>query len=192
MGIDPGTHRMGFAVVEERGNSLVAVEYGTHRAVSSRPLPERLAALHGMIRESMRRHALEAVAIEDVFFGKSLVAAIRIGEGRAVAILAAAELGLPVIEYAPALVKKSVAANGAASKDQVAAMAKTILGLKHVEVEIEPDASDALAIAITHLHRARWDRGSPAASAAPRPRTRPRRARPAPRGAGTGAGTFPA
>lgn len=188
LGVDPGTHRMGFAVVEERGNSLIAIAYGTHRAASTRPLAERLVTLYRAIRDTMREHAPEAVAVEDVFFGKSHVAAIRIGEGRAVALLAAAELCLPVNEYPPALVKKSVATNGAASKDQVAAMVMTILGLRGRE--IEPDASDALAIAITHLHRARW--GALAASAAPPPRTRPRRARPAPRAAGTGGGIVPA
>lgn len=183
---------MGFAVVEEHGNRLVAVAFGTLRAPSAKPLPERLVTLYRAIREKLSAHAPDSVAIEDVFFGKSLLAAIRIGEGRAVALLAAAELGLSVCEYPPALVKKSVASNGAATKDQVAAMVKTILGLR--SVEIEPDAADALAIAVTHLHRAKWGAASgPSSSpAAPRPRTRVRRGLPAPKGAGTGGGIAPA
>lgn len=192
LGVDPGTHRMGFGVVEEVGNRLVAVAYGTLRAQASAPLPERLVTLYRAIKEALSAHAPDSVAIEDVFFGKSHLAAIRIGEGRAVALLAAAELGLAVCEYPPALVKKSVASNGAATKDQVAAMVKTILGLR--SATIEPDASDALAIAVTHLHRARWARATTGLSSppAPRPRTRSRRARPAPRAAGTGGGIVPA
>src|SRR5262245_28446776 len=159
LGIDPGTFRMGFAVVEEHGNRLVPIDYGTIIAPRSEPLPARLLRLVAGVRAAIARHAPEEMALGDVFFGKSLKAAIRIGEGRAVAILGAAEHGIPVSEYPPALVKRSVATNGAAPKSQVAGMARRILGIS--DDALEPDASDALAIAITHLHRRRSSRQGP-------------------------------
>ncbi len=187
LGIDPGTYRTGFGVVEERGNRLHPVAFGTHRAPAGSPLPDRLRVLHAAVLATIDLHAPEALAVEDVFFGKSYAAAIRIGEGRAIALLAAAERGIPAFEYAPALVKRSVATNGLAPKSQVAAMVRTILGLKERDGELEPDAADALAIAITHLHRAKWAWAQARTSSRPRSRSRSRRARPAGTGPPIGA-----
>jgi crossover junction endodeoxyribonuclease RuvC len=151
LGIDPGTLVVGWGVVESRGSALRAVAFGALRAPSGKPVPERLRILHEGIRALVAEHRPERVAIEEAFFGKGARAALALGEGRGVAMLAAALAGLPVVQFPPATVKKSVTGKGAAPKAQVGAMVKVILGLPSVPEP--PDAADALAVAVCALHR---------------------------------------
>jgi len=151
LGIDPGTRSVGIGVVDRLGNRLVAVH---HEVVSpgrmKGDLLARLERIHDGIREAIRRHAPDAVALEEAFYGKSVQSALRIGEGRGVALLAAAMEGRPVAQYPPATIKKAVTGNGNAGKAQVGRMVAVILGLTE---EIPEDAADALAVAICHLNR---------------------------------------
>lgn len=151
LGIDPGTRVVGWGVVERKGGAVRAVAWGALRAPASREVPERLRILHEGILALVVEHRPEAVAVEEAFFGKGARAALALGEGRGVALLAAALAGLPVRQYPPATVKKAVTGRGAAPKEQVGAMVRVILGLP---TPPEPaDAADALAVAICALHR---------------------------------------
>ena len=151
LGIDPGTRSVGIGVVDRVGTRLVHV---AHEVVApgrmKGDLPGRLKAIHLGIRDAIRRHEPAVVALEEAFYGKSAQSALRIGEGRGVAILAAALEDLPVHQYPPATVKMAVTGAGNAHKSQVGRMVTMILSL---DGEIPEDAADALAVAICHLNR---------------------------------------
>lgn len=164
LGIDPGTLRVGFAVVDRRGASHAAVECGVLRARGE--LPARLLEIYEGLTELVKRHRPSVLALEDVFFGKDVRAMEKIGEGRAIAKLVAAQHGMPVAEYPPATVKLAVAGNGAASKEAVARMVTAAFGLR--EPPKPADATDALAVALCHCTRG----GAPPAAAVPRTRRR--------------------
>jgi len=153
MGIDPGTREAGFGVVEAQGNRLVFVECGTVKARGDDSVPARLKTIFLGLRGAVERLKPEVVSIEEVFYGKNVASALRMGEGRGVAIVAAAMAGVEVVEYAPAAVKSSVVGNGRASKEQIQEMVRLLLGLAAVP---KPDhAADALAMAICHCNRGR-------------------------------------
>ena len=151
LGIDPGTRVVGWGVVEMRGSAPRAVAFGALRAPAGEEVPERLRILHEGVRGLIAEHRPALVAVEEAFFGKGARAALALGEGRGAALVAAAMAGLPVVQFPPATVKKSVTGRGAATKEQVGAMVKIILGLK--ELPHPTDASDALAVALCALHR---------------------------------------
>ena len=151
MGIDPGTCEAGFGVIEADGSTLRCVASGTIRSPKTKPVAERLLAIHEGLARVIEDHRPDAVAIEDAFVGVNVQSALRIGEARAAAILAAAARGLEVAGYEPRLVKRAVAGRGGASKEQVAGMVRTVLGL-----EADPPsehAADALAVAVCHAVR---------------------------------------
>ena len=151
LGIDPGTKTAGYGVVEKKGNRLTALSYGAIKTGRNDSFPDRLKTIYDGLREVIAQYKPDAVAVEEVFYGKSVKAAIKIGEGRGVAVLCAAAADLPVSEYAPTVVKKSVVGVGGAHKTQVQQMVKVILNLPDIP---EPDdVADALALAICHCHR---------------------------------------
>jgi len=155
MGIDPGTRIAGYAVVDKVGNRLYVVEYGAAVTGRNDTFPERLKRIHDDLRAVIERCRPDVVALEEVFYGKNVKSAVRIGEGRGVAILCAANAGVPVEEYAATVVKKAVVGRGGAHKSQVQEMVRVILGLR--EIPQPEDAADALAIAVCHCHRMRPD-----------------------------------
>jgi crossover junction endodeoxyribonuclease RuvC len=162
LGIDPGTLRVGFAIVDRDGNSFRAVEYGVVRARG--PLPGRLSQIYDALSALAARHRPTVLALEDVFFGKDIRAMEKIGEGRAIAKLVAAQHGMELAEYPPASVKLAVAGNGAASKEAVGRMVTAAFAL--AEPPQPADASDALAIALC------WCTRGPAPAGATRSRSR--------------------
>lgn len=147
LGIDPGTLKTGWGVVDKKGTRVTAVASGIIRG-GKRPLPARLAIIHAGLTEVVREHAPEAVALEDIFFAKHANAALKLGHARGVAMLVAAQAELDLYEYPPALVKRTVAGKGSASKEQMGRLVMAILGLREAPGE---DAADALAVALTHL-----------------------------------------
>lgn len=153
MGIDPGTHRTGFGILEAAGQSYRLVICGTIRAAAKDPVEKRLLHIFESLQKNIRSYRPGVVALETLFFAKDVRAVERIGEARACAMLAASKQGIQVIEYAPTAVKKSVTGNGRAAKEQVQFMVKRLLNLKEAPAL---DASDALAVAMCHLHAARW------------------------------------
>jgi len=149
MGVDTSLRSSGVAVVEERGSSLAAVEYGTISTPARKPVSECLRRLNEELSEVIERLHPEQVAIEGVFYCKNARTAVTLGEARGVVIAVSAKAGLPVFEYPPRRVKQAIVGYGAAEKDQVRRMVTSLLKLTREPGE---DAGDALAIAICHLH----------------------------------------
>jgi crossover junction endodeoxyribonuclease RuvC len=155
-GIDCGTEITGFGVVESddtgREPRLVCKAMGAIRLAKTKTLPVRLEQVFRELTAELERWQPEVVAIEEVFYSVNAKSALKLGQVRGVALLAAATQGLPVAEYAPLKIKSSVVGYGLASKEQVQYMVARLLALDTVP---EPaDAADALAIAICHIHTA--------------------------------------
>lgn len=150
MGIDPGLTRTGYGVVEQSEGRLRALTCGTARAPAGQTPAQQLFALCLTLERVMEEYEPEAVAIERVFFNSNAKTAVRAVQASGVALLAAAESGIPVFEYTPTEVKLAVVGVGNATKEQVTFMMRSIL--KPTEEPDSPDAADALALAITHAH----------------------------------------
>ena len=151
LGIDPGTRSVGIGVVEGVGSRLVPISWSVVApGRMGGDIPRRLRVIHEGIREAIDAHRPDVISLEEAFYGKSVQSALRIGEGRGIAILAAALADLPVHQYPPATVKKAVAGSGNAHKSQVNRMVKLLLGIAE---DVQEDAADALAVAICHLNR---------------------------------------
>lgn len=151
-GIDPGSTVTGFGVVASDRGRLRLVDAGCVRTRATEPMESRLLRIHDGLLEALDRHPVEAVAIEAIFKHKSAESAIRLGQARGVALLAAARKGFSPAEYNAMTVKRTVGAHGGADKDAVARMVALLLG---EQPQGPADVSDALAIAITHLQHAR-------------------------------------
>jgi crossover junction endodeoxyribonuclease RuvC len=147
LGIDPGTHRLGWAIVSKNGTRLQHIAHGVIHAKENL-LGERLVTIEKALIEVVREHAPEQASIESLFFHKDAQAAAKLGHARGVALLVCARAGLAVAEYAPARVKRTVTGSGRAEKSQVAMMMRALLNLTTPPPH---DAADALAIAVTHL-----------------------------------------
>jgi len=152
LGIDPGSRRTGWGVVQLEGTRLHHVGAGTIAVPEKLSLAKRLHMIHQGLQQVIADHQPDTVAIEEIFFAKYANAALKLGHARGVALLAAAESELEVHEYPPAIVKRTVVGKGAADKTQVARLVAALLGLK---APPEDDAADALAVAITHVQASR-------------------------------------
>lgn len=152
LGIDPGTIRAGWGVVEAEGTRLRYVGAGTIHAAEKKPLEERLRIIFEGLETVFEAHAPTAVAVEEVYVGKYANAALALGHARGVALLAAARRDIAVHPYPATIVKRAVVGRGAADKAQVGALVAAMLGLREVP---GVDATDALAIAITHIQTLR-------------------------------------
>ena len=149
LGIDPGLRRTGWGVIESDGNRLIYVACGSVEPPDALPLAERLLAIHAGLMQVLRDYAPAEAAVEQTFVNKDGVATLKLGQARGVAMLAPAMVGLPVAEYAPNQVKKTVVGAGHADKAQVQMMLKILLPKAELT---SADAADALAVAITHAH----------------------------------------
>jgi crossover junction endodeoxyribonuclease RuvC len=169
LGVDPGTIRMGWGVVEIEGTRLRGIDAGICRAREDAPLHERLRVLHAGLVAVLEQHRPTVVAVEEIFFAKHANAALKLGHARGVALLAAANAELEVFAYAPSVVKQTVVGRGRATKDQVSRIVQSLLGLREAPGE---DATDALAIAITHARAAKMHAAIAAAKRPVLPRRR--------------------
>lgn len=151
LGIDPGSRRTGFAVVERTGSSFRAVVHGTIQ-LGDGAMPGRLHTLYDTMRELVAEHAPSTMAIEGIFHAKNAGSALKLGHARGVALLVAALHDIEVFEYAPAVVKRAVTSSGRAEKGQVQRMVVLLLGL---DATPDSDAADALAVALCHAQTAR-------------------------------------
>ena len=155
-GIDCGTEFTGYGVVEVdhtgRELKLRHLCAGAVRLNKKDKTPVRLLQVYGELTGLMRLWQPEVVAIEEVFFSANAKSALKLGQVRGVAMLAAARCGMPVAEYAPLTIKSAVVGYGLAAKEQVGFMVARLLELE--EVPKPADAADALAIAICHIHHA--------------------------------------
>ena len=149
-GIDPGSDRTGYGCVETDGSRHRIVTCGAIRASGGASFSDKLLAIHTELAALLRDHRPDAVAIENLFHSANVRSALKLGHARGVAMLAAAEAGLPIAEYTPAEIKRAVVGYGRAEKAQVQQMVKLILGL--ATAPTPHDAADALAVAICHAH----------------------------------------
>lgn len=155
LGIDPGTITMGYGVVEERDGETALVYFGALKCNPHSPIGERLSYFYRQLLEAISSYQPDAVAIEEPFLSKNVKSALAVGRAQAVAILAAANGGIPTYEYTPTQVKQRVANYGASSKEQIQEMVRLHLGL--AEVPQPSDAADALAVALCHLREVHLD-----------------------------------
>lgn len=151
LGIDPGLRRTGWGVIESQGNRLSYVDAGIVSSKTADSLAERLAQLHDGILEIVERFQPDEVAVEETFVNMNPRSTLALGQARGIALLVPAKRGIPVAEYPPNLIKKSVVGSGHAAKEQIQLMVKTLLPGSQVD---SADAADALAIAICHAHHA--------------------------------------
>ncbi|MGF1461962.1 MAG: crossover junction endodeoxyribonuclease RuvC [Maricaulaceae bacterium] len=159
-GVDPGLNRCGWGVVEHAGARLSYGGCGVIKPVAQADMGQRLLSLKTALAQRIGEYACDTVAVEDAFVSVNAASAMKLGLARAAALLAAAEAGLSVGEYAPRLVKKAVVGAGGADKDQVAFMVRRLLPAAGA---VSADAADALAVAITHAH---WRNAAKAGSRA--------------------------
>ena len=149
-GIDPGSERTGFGCVETDGSRHRLILSGAIATPAKAPFPEKLLAIYRRLADLLLDARPDCVAIENLFYAVNVRSALKLGHARGVAMLAAVEAGVPVVEYTPAEIKRVVVGYGRAEKHQVQAMVKLILGL---DAAPQPhDAADALAVAICHIH----------------------------------------
>lgn len=154
-GIDPGTLVTGYGIVARTGARVRYVACGTIRTRPADPLPVRLQTIHNGLVNLFERYRPAECAVEAAFHGKNAQSALKLGHARGVALLAAVNAGITPAEYAPRAVKKAVVGNGAASKQQVLYMVRSLLNIPAQSMRL--DASDALAIALCHARSPRAD-----------------------------------
>jgi crossover junction endodeoxyribonuclease RuvC len=148
LGIDPGSRKTGFGVIRLDGSRKSYISSGVIR-IPETALPERLKTIFEAVNEIIRQFQPQEVAVENVFMAKSAGSALKLGQARGAAIVAAVSHHLPVAEYEARKVKQSVVGTGAATKLQVQHMVKTLLSLPG---DPQEDAADALAVALCHAH----------------------------------------
>ncbi|MBV1787926.1 crossover junction endodeoxyribonuclease RuvC [Marinobacterium sp. D7] len=148
LGIDPGSRITGYGVINVNGSRNEYVASGCIR-ISGDVLAERLQQVYAGVSEIIQRYTPQEMAIEQVFMARNADSALKLGQARGVAVVAGANAGLPVAEYAARKVKQSVVGNGGADKTQVQIMVAHLLKLPGLP---QADAADALAIALCHAH----------------------------------------
>lgn len=149
IGIDPGLRNTGWGVIEQAGQHLSYVAEGCVHSDAAAPLSHRLLQLHAALTGVLRELTPDEAAVEETFVNRDARATLKLGQARGIALLVPASLGVPVSEYAPNEVKKSVVGAGHAEKDQVQRMVRLLLPRA---LMTSADSTDALAIAICHAH----------------------------------------
>jgi crossover junction endodeoxyribonuclease RuvC len=148
LGIDCGTERTGWGVIESDGRSHRVLGHGVIRSTARHPFEQRLATIAAGLRAILLDHRPDAAAVEGVFYSQNVKTALKLAHVRGVALLAIAEAGVSLGEYSPLEIKTSVVGYGRAEKHQVQLMVRSLTGIREA-IETE-DASDALAVAICH------------------------------------------
>lgn len=151
LGIDPGSHATGYGVVAT-GPVARMLAGGVIRTSAKAPLSVRLQEIHTGVAAVLEEFSIEAMAVENLFNAKNARSSLILGHARGVILLAGAEAGLAVAEFAPREIKQALTGNGAAAKEQVRFMVMRLLGIKE---EMPLDMSDALAVALTYSSRNR-------------------------------------
>lgn len=151
LGIDPGSRATGYGVIEQQGSRLIYVACGVIRAADRYSFSDRLKIIHDGIFEVIENKAPQVAAVEDVFVAINPKTALKLGQARGVAVLAALRCGLKIYDYTPLKVKQAVVGYGQADKHQVQQMIRVLLRLSATPSQ---DAADALAVALCHAHHA--------------------------------------
>lgn len=148
LGIDPGTARVGWGLIEEDYGKLSTLKYGCITTEKEMAAEQRLSIVFHSLTKLLIALKPDAMSVEDIFFATNAKTAISVGQARGVILLAASEQHIPVASYSPVAVKKAICGSGNAPKEQVGKMVKILLRLK--EIPTPDDTADALAIALTH------------------------------------------
>jgi crossover junction endodeoxyribonuclease RuvC len=149
LGIDPGTIKTGYGIVEEKGKKLWALDWGEIRTAHD-PLPFKLKRIYKGLEEILEKFKPDTVVVETIFYAKNVKSALKLSHARGISLLSAANHDIEVVEYTPLEVKQAVVGYGRAGKKQVQDMVTFLLGLNNLVTS--NDASDALALAICHIH----------------------------------------
>jgi crossover junction endodeoxyribonuclease RuvC len=152
LGIDPGTAQTGYGVVHSRARKLAALDGGVIATGPDDPLERRLARIHARVCDLIAEHRPDAMAIEELYFGRNARTAFAVGQARGVVMLSAGMAGVPCFAYTPQAVKLAVCGTGGAAKEQVQRMVGALLSLP--EPPAPNHAADALAVAICHANGA--------------------------------------
>ena len=153
LGLDPGSRRTGYGVVEKQGNRFHCVLHGCSMPLATLPLAQRLLHIAREVGEVIDRVSPDCVVVEEAFHHQSVRSTLVLGHVRGALMVAAAQRGIEVAEYSPREIKLSVTGNGGAAKEQVAFMVRRLLALPEA---LQADAADALAGAMCHLSRTRF------------------------------------
>ena len=155
IGIDPGIGITGFGIIDGKNGKTRLHSYGTITPPKNQPIHDRLKYLYNEVQKLIHTYKPTVMAIEDSFYSKNVKSALTLGQARGALILAAANEGIDVRQYAPRKVKQSITGNGAATKEQIQFMVTTILKMK--EPPSPFDISDAIAVALTYYNQARLE-----------------------------------
>lgn len=147
LGIDPGSIKTGFGLINVSGNCYTHIENGLIAPPKGMEFKERVAYIFRGVTETIEEFKPDYLSLEDIFISKNAQSALKLGHIRGAVMSAAVVHGVPVFEYSPTRVKQSITGNGRAEKFQIQEMVKLLLKLKEIPQE---DAADALAVAITH------------------------------------------
>ena len=151
LGIDPGTASLGYGLVREHDDgALEALGHGVIRTKAGTAMPERLQQIHRELSGLIESYAPDRAAVEELFFARNVTTALTVAQARGVVLLTLNMAGLPIAEYKPNVIKRSVCSDGAADKAQMKQMVSVWLGME--SPPSPDDAADALAVAITDLH----------------------------------------
>ena len=165
LGLDPGSRRTGFGVVDGEGNRYRVLKSGHASAPAKLDLAHRLHTIVEKVGAVLDEFTPDAVAVEEAFYHESVRSTLVLGHVRGALLVAAVSRGVAIAEYSPREIKMSVTGHGGATKEQVEFMVRRVLGISGA---LSPDASDALAAALCHHHRSRLKIPKRAVSAAAR------------------------
>ena len=149
LGIDPGSRKTGYGLIENTGNRIRHLASGCIRLNAKHPLSDRLSILSRELEQLIEEFRPDCGVVEKIFFAKNAQSALTLGHARGVILLKFSERNLPIHEYQTLKIKQTVVGVGRADKDQVQHMVKILLNLKN---KLQEDEADALAVAITHAH----------------------------------------
>ena len=151
MGVDPGLVQTGFGIISVRDNQSTLINYGIIKPSPKDHLARRLLTIFNDVCKIITEFKPQVFAIEDIFYGKNVKSAMRLGQARGASMVAAASKQIPIYEYSARKVKQSLTGNGNAHKNQVQFMVKATPQMDHIPEPL--DASDALAVALCHEHQ---------------------------------------
>jgi crossover junction endodeoxyribonuclease RuvC len=154
LGIDPGSHKTGYGLIECGGSQSKVIALGCLKARPGASLSARLLTIHQGMTEVLSKYQPKEAAVEATFFGKNVHSALVMGHARGVCLLAVEQAGCKLFEYSPLEVKKAVVGQGRAGKGQVGFMIRALLGLR---VNPQEDEADALAVAMCHWQRRQFN-----------------------------------
>src|SRR3990172_7027682 len=151
LGIDPGTIITGYGIIKQNFSACRRIASGSIKLPKKENLPQKLEIIYDGLDKLIKTYKPDEFALETAFYGKNVQSALKIGYARGVSILAAIHNEIPMKEYSPREIKKSVVGNGASSKEQVQYMIKKLLAIRKTKMKY--DESDALAVAICHAFK---------------------------------------